>query len=496
MTLFKPAENTSAYLKAGVLGFQGSGKTKTSGLLAIGLVQHVRKLNLQYANLPVFFLDSETGSDWLKPDFDAAGVPLYVAKTRSFTDLLTAIKEAEKNASLMITDSATHFWKELCESYLQEKSARLSKKANKQVRARLEFPDWNYLKGEWAKFTDLFVNSSLHMIICGRAGFEYDYAEDDDGKKQLEKTGIKMKAEGEFGFEPSLLVQMELCQKVEGRTVALVWREAHILKDRSMEIDGHTFVFDGMDDDGQKKPLEQLVRQTFNAFLPHIKRLNLGGRHLGVETSRRTQHDIPVGQGRDTPAIQRSIVLDEIQTLLLEFHPGQTKEDKQAKVALLRKHFGEEEITWTRIEELVPLIDLRLAYDSMYRELKGKPSQYASLFEAKNTTTEMNDSLPGHSAPPIKPTLLESLLSDLAGLNTPNEVLHWTLQVGLMTDLTTEDRNAISTAVMAKQKEINKKGEPPEEGKPEKSKPAEPTPKDGDKARGKRTIAPEDALTA
>jgi hypothetical protein len=44
------------------------------------------------------------------------------------------------------------------------------------------------------------------VIICGRAGYEYDYFEDDEGKKQLEKTGIKMKAETEMGFEPSLLV--------------------------------------------------------------------------------------------------------------------------------------------------------------------------------------------------------------------------------------------------------------------------------------------------
>ena len=40
-------------------------------------------------------------------------------------------------------------------------------------------------------------------------GYEYDYFEDEAGKKQLEKTDIKMKAEGEMGYEPSLLVLME-----------------------------------------------------------------------------------------------------------------------------------------------------------------------------------------------------------------------------------------------------------------------------------------------
>ena len=76
-------------------------------------------------------------------------------------------------------------------------------------RTRLQFDDWGYLKGEWRKFTDLFINSNLHIILCGRAGYEYDYFEDEAGKKQLEKTDIKMKAEGEMGYEPSLLVLME-----------------------------------------------------------------------------------------------------------------------------------------------------------------------------------------------------------------------------------------------------------------------------------------------
>ena len=43
------------------------------------------------------------------------------------------------------------------------------------------------------KFTDLFINAPIHIILCGRAGYEYDYFEDQEtGKKNLEKTGIKI----------------------------------------------------------------------------------------------------------------------------------------------------------------------------------------------------------------------------------------------------------------------------------------------------------------
>src|SRR5258708_3240682 len=172
MGLFMKAEVTSAFLKMGVMGFAGSGKTYTSAHTAIGLIEHMQHVGVSYADKPVFFLDTETGSDWVIPQFAAAGVPLFTAKTRSFQDLLTSVKEAEKDSSLLLVDSISHFWKELCDSYM---------KARK--RNRLQFEDWSFLKGEWGKFTDLFINSQLHIIICGRAGYEYDYFQDDAGKK-------------------------------------------------------------------------------------------------------------------------------------------------------------------------------------------------------------------------------------------------------------------------------------------------------------------------
>jgi hypothetical protein len=434
LKLLQPAEVTSAYLKMGLLGFQGSGKTKTATIVGKGLVLMARQLKLDYANKPAAFLDTETGSDWIIPDFKDAGIELVAKKTRSFADLLTVTDEAQAECSLLIIDSLTHFWKELCESYSKRKAA--DKKASAY---RLQFQDWNYLKGRWAEFTDRFVNSPLHIILCGRAGYEYDYFEDDDGAKQLEKTGIKMKAEGEFGFEPSLLVQMELCQKIEGKAVTNIWREAHVLKDRSTLIDGKTF-----------------INPTFEHFLPHIRRLNLGGKQLGVDTSRTSEHAISI-EKKDWSSTQRKIVLDELQTLLVEFHPSTSVVDKTAKLGLIRKHFHDDEIVWTKIEEVLPLVDLRLAYDSMYRELKGKPSQYAPLFEAKKPL-DMNDELPEHSAPPAQPemTLRQRLCAEIAALPDKGACLTWALETSnKYGDLPTEDSLVVQAALLARQKTLD-----------------------------------------
>src|SRR5690242_10339796 len=86
MGLFKPAGNTMAYFKAGFMGEAGSGKTHTASLVTIGLVQHLRKLGVPGSEKPVFMLDTEQGSAWVKPMFDEAGIELMVAKTRTFMD--------------------------------------------------------------------------------------------------------------------------------------------------------------------------------------------------------------------------------------------------------------------------------------------------------------------------------------------------------------------------------------------------------------------------
>jgi hypothetical protein len=262
----------------------------------------------------VYFLDTETGSDWVKPQFEAVGIPLFTAKTRAFQDLLASVKEAEKDSSLLLVDSISHFWKEICDSYMKVKK-----------RNRLQFEDWAFLKGEWGKFTDLFVNSNVHIILCGRAGYEYDYFQDDAGKKQLEKTGIKMKAEGEMGYEPSLLVLMEREMDMETLKVS---RTASIIKDRSTAIDGKKF-----------------HNPTFESFMPHIKYLNLGAKQLGVDVSRTSEGSIPPDI-RENSRVHREIALDEIQSLLTRYFPSTSARRKRPSWNCLRRTFKRRGPRW------------------------------------------------------------------------------------------------------------------------------------------------------
>lgn len=342
MALFKKAESTSAYLKAGFMGFAGSGKTFTATTIAIGLAQLINEKKLAQAGKPIFFLDTETGSDYVTPKIREAGLEIYAAKTRSFLDCIEAINECQDAGSVLIIDSITHVWREFCDAYKKKKN-----------RSRMEMLDWMAVKEEWARFTDAYVNSSAHIIMCGRAGFEYEHEVDEvSGKKQLIKSGIKMKAEGETGYEPSLLVLMERETDVRTNTVV---RTAYVLKERFDCIDG-----------------KSMANPTFADFLPHIQRLNLGGVQLGVDTTRDSTALFASGDG-DTQwkyeMRQKDIALDEIKeeiTKHLGF--GTDHETKKNKAELLEKVSGTR--SWARVEAM-KWPEIKSIRDRLWQETRG-----------------------------------------------------------------------------------------------------------------------------
>jgi hypothetical protein len=353
MSLFKPAENSMAYFKAGFMGEAGSGKTHTATLVTIGLVKLLRAKGIKGSEKPVFMLDTEQGSAWVKPMFDEAGIELMVAKTRSFADLTGAVRDAEKNGSALLIDSVTHFWEELQESYKRRRASQM----NKQY-YDLQFQDWAILKSKWRDFSDAFVNSNLHCVLCGRLGFEYEQETNEKGKKEINKVGVKMAAEKGLGYEPNILVWMERRTDLVTKTVN---RTAVVLKDRSQLLDG-----------------EQFANPTFQTFLPHVDFLTLGGKHETVDTTRNSESIIP---DDDTPLadrkhIRREIVIEELDALLAEHGlGGATAEVKQKRALLIKKHFNC--VARTEIEKVIPLYDLQRAYNDLHVELTGKGSRYA-----------------------------------------------------------------------------------------------------------------------
>lgn len=344
MNLFQKAEAGHSFLKAGIMGLAGSGKTYTASSIAIGLVGYIQERGVE-AKKRVAFVDTENGAAWLTPRFNAAGIDFQVGRTRALSDLRDAIDWATANADVLVIDSITHFWTVFCDEYA---------KRLKRTRG-LEFSDWNRVKREWREcFTDRYLNSPLHIIMCGRQGFEYEYEQNQAGKKELVKSGVKMKAEGETGYEPSLLILMEQEQEVDKTSVTSISRVATVLKDRSTFLDGQSF-----------------TNPTFGSFLPHIASLAIGGAGVTVDTTR-DNAALFNDEGTDSSwkhrETQRTIALEEIEAELVKQWPGQDKEAKTAKADMIEKLFGTR--SWTAVSQL-HLDKLQAARNALWLETRG-----------------------------------------------------------------------------------------------------------------------------
>jgi len=337
--LLKPIHNEQGFLKCNLYGLQGSGKTFTAVEFACGLVERYK------LSKPIGFFDTEGGASFVAETVKKrTGMDMIGVRSRSFKTLLEATAEAEETCSVWIVDSATHVWRDLCDGYL----ARVK-------RSRLRIDDWMPLKKEWARFTTLVLNTNMHFVVCGRAGVDFKDIIEEDGSTKSAAVGMKMKAEGEFGFEPSLVFYMERAQNQKGRGTI---HRAICEKDRFDEMDGAVI------DDPKFADIE-----------PHMARL--AGKHTGVSTdSNSAELFDDNGDGswaREKRA--REIYQEKIKAVLIKAGlDGQSAGAKKDRLSALENAFNVTNITWTEIENMESGM-IQVGYEGLAKALGQVPER-------------------------------------------------------------------------------------------------------------------------
>ncbi len=321
-TFFTPIGNTKPYFKAAFEGFAGAGKTYTAALVAVGLHKRIG------SKKPIIIFDTEKAAKFLKPLLAEHGIEALVRESKSLADLKITMQKMSAGASdILIIDSISHVWEEYLQAY--------AKKVN---RTRLQFQDWGIIKPTWKKeFSDPFVSDPYHIIMNGRAGYEYENEiNEDTGKREVYKSGVKMKVEGETAYEPDMLVLMNRFEEVIGKEKK-VWREATILKDRSTILDGKTF-----------------QNPTFEHFAPAIEAMleNPMPRNTIISPEGDTGLLFRTEEEKYEWRRERDKWLEELDGLLIRIAPASTGKDKQLKLDLLDKVFGT--TSTTAIGELRP----------------------------------------------------------------------------------------------------------------------------------------------
>jgi hypothetical protein len=317
---FEEMDNDKPYLKVGVEGFAGTGKTYLLAQLAIGLHRKIGSTK------PIVFVDTEKAAKFLRHMFDEAGIKLLRKQSRSLKDLqqTMVLMREQQVSNILMVDSLTHIWENFLESYKQ-----------RTKHTRLEFQDWGIIKPTWkTEFSEHLVNDPYHFLFAGRAGYEYEQQEDDRGKKQIVKSGVKMKVEGETAYEPDILVLMERFEEVLDDKKS-VWREATVIKDRSTMVDGKTF----------RNP-------TYEHFAPAVDRCLDAGVKRAQPLEQNAGSLFHTEEDKAAWKRRIDVELEEIEGMLTATWPGQTAEAKRMKVESLFHAFGTR--SWTAITQMRP----------------------------------------------------------------------------------------------------------------------------------------------
>lgn len=366
MSMLRKAVNKMAYAKVGLYGGSGSGKSRTAAEIAIGLHKYAGCAK------PVAMFDTEPGASFLIPLFEKAGIDFMVYdESRAFSDLMKWMEEATAECSILIVDSITHVWRDLQESFL----ARINdqrRNYNKRALTSLEFQHWGPIKREWGEFTDAFLSSKVHMIVCGRAGNVYEYQEKDDGsgKKELITVGTKMATEKELGYEPSLLIEMEI-RHDQGEII----NTAIIQKDRADRLNG-----------------KEIAKPNFEKLQPHFEALCIGGAHFGSMAQRDSRERF-TETGEDSWGAElrrKEVALDEIkEEILRHLGHGMDAGTKAAKSQLLEDIAGTR--SWAKLESM-KLVDVQGIRNKLW--IKSRGHEYGVVPPSSDTAEPISDEVP------------------------------------------------------------------------------------------------------
>ncbi len=211
MSLFQKASRKRVFLKIGLMGASGSGKTRSALELAKGLAQ----------GGPVAVIDTENGSASLYShvaEFDVADLepPFDPEK------YIQAIRAAEEAGyKVLVIDSFTHAWK-----YLLNKKEGLDARGGRQN----QYTNWGPVKAEADRLKDAILQSRLHILCCMRSKTEYAQ----EGGK-VTKVGLAAVQEPDVEYEFTTVFQIDTAhnaQQTKDRT--------GLFGDRVFRIDAKT----------------------------------------------------------------------------------------------------------------------------------------------------------------------------------------------------------------------------------------------------------------
>ncbi len=188
----RKAERKKARIKMALQGPSGSGKTYSSILLAKGLAGDLSK---------VCIIDTENNSADLYAhmgDFNVLNLkPPYTPER-----YIQAIETAEKaEMDVIITDSLSHAWENLLEYH-----SSLSGNS---------FANWRKVTPRQRSLITKILSADAHVIATMRVKQDYVLTENDKGKLEPQKVGLKAIQRDGVDYEFTLVFDLDIAHHVQ-----------------------------------------------------------------------------------------------------------------------------------------------------------------------------------------------------------------------------------------------------------------------------------------
>jgi GTPase SAR1 family protein len=187
---FAPATKEAAKARIALVGPSGSGKTYTALAMATGLSDRVAVIDTERGSASKYVGLNGWQFDTVQPDSFSP---------RSLVELLGVAAGA--GYGVVVIDSLSHYW-EGAEGMLEQVDRKSG--ANKFTSG------WKDMRPEERRMIDAIISYPGHVIVTLRTKTEYVIVENDKGKKEPQKVGLKPIQRDGIEYEFDLIGELDV----------------------------------------------------------------------------------------------------------------------------------------------------------------------------------------------------------------------------------------------------------------------------------------------
>lgn len=375
--LFTPRTTIWRPCKFAFEGWGKSGKSFTEALVALGIwIAEGEKST-------IVLQDTEDAAVFYRQIFEPYGIVegknFFVTPSRSLMDFQDMAKLCEENRAILLLDSITHLYERMYKVWMEENEITEPQPYHSMS-----------LKPLWKElFSDPFVRARCHILFTGRAAWEWDMEKNEQtNKKELVKTGVKMRGDNETAFEPDIVCLLERLQTVSKKKGVLVTRRLTILGDRSTLIDGMQYEFENQRlTPGVKadyKPVWKVFGPVFDV-IARGSREATAAKEGSMSSALKTGTDRTWLRGRR----QAEIFSEEIRGLFDSYLPGQGPKERKIKADIYFTVFDTRSAT--AIDNMAPerLREGKLGIEYLLHHINEQAEFIAKLQEDRGQSWDL-----------------------------------------------------------------------------------------------------------